>query len=322
MISFSRERKINISVTNTLLFFVFSALTGAAFFITQSLTNYFTASLNVDASYIAGPTSVAKPITAGEASLSPYSRPGDLTINAKAGIIIETGLGAEKVLFQKNTAEKMPVASLAKLMTAAIVLKNYNVLEKVTVDEGAMAQEGVQGVLKLGETLSVKDLLYITLMESSNRAAYALSEVMGAEKFVSLMNEKAREIGLSSTHFEDSTGLSPKSYSTAEDIAKLSEYVFETYPLFREIISLKEFDLYLDNGQFHHKLINTNKLLAGTPGVIGGKTGWTDEAKGCFMLLQESQKKGTYLIYIVLGAEDRFLEMKKMINWTNATYHQ
>ena len=148
-------------------------------------------------------------------------------------------------------------------------------------------------------------------MESSNKAARALSGVVGKNNFIILMNERAQDLGMASTHFEDSTGLSPFSYSTAEDVANLSQYLFENYPLFREIIGLKEYDLYV-NGMLHHKLINTNKLL-GMDNIIGGKTGWTNEAKGCFMAIQENPQGG-YAIHIVLGAKDRFLEMEKLIS--------
>lgn len=222
-----------------------------------------------------------------------------------------------KILFNRDSKKKLPIASLTKLMTALVVLENYDLNQKVVISQAAMEQEGEQGNLLAWETLSVKNLLYITLIESSNRAAYALSEVMGNDKFIASMNEEAQKMGLLNTHFNDSTGLDPKSYSTAEDLAKLSQYLFLNYPLFKEITGLKEFDLYLDGNVFHHKLISTNKLLGEVPGVVSGKTGWTDTAKGCFMVIQESPKKGNYLIYVVLGAEDRFGEMKKLIDRVN-----
>jgi len=91
---------------------------------------------------------------------------------------VEVSDGNTKILFEKESKKKLPVASLTKLMTALVVLENYDLDQEVIISEQAMVQEGVQGVLKLGETLSVEDLLYIALIESSNRAAYALSEVM------------------------------------------------------------------------------------------------------------------------------------------------
>lgn len=247
------------------------------------------------------------------------------TVNAKSFISLKIkygnfqgkDLGEDKhIIFSKSEKEKLPIASLTKLMTALVVLKNYDLNEEVSISEAAMAQEGVQGVLKLGEILTVKDLLYITLIESSNRAAYALSEVIGTDKFVGLMNKTSQELGLENTYFKDSTGLDEGSYSSAEDLAKLSGYLFENYPLFSKIVGLKKFDLYLKDGSLHHSLENTNRLLGELPFLVGGKTGWTNVALGCVMIIQQEPETEDYLVYVILGAEDRFLEMEKLINQT------
>ena len=244
----------------------------------------------------------------------------NLIIQAPAAISVEMGHDTNKILFSKNETIKLPIASLTKLMTALVALENYSLDQKVAISGLAMTQEGTQGNLKAGEILSVNDLLYITLIESSNRSAYALSEVIGAENFITTMNATAERLGLVNTHFTDSTGLSSQSHSTVEDLVKLSNYLFKTYPIFNQIINTKEYDLYLTNGQFHHKLVNTNKLLGVTPEVIGGKTGWTNEAKGCFMVIEKSPKEGNYIINVVLGADDRFLEIKNIIDWTKTAY--
>ena len=243
----------------------------------------------------------------------------DLVLDAPSAISIQVSDDQTRVLFKKNEEKKLPIASLTKLMTALVVFNNYDLSQKVTISEAAMAEDGEQGVLKLGDVLTVKDLLYITLMESSNRAAYALSEVAGPNAFVALMNANAQKMGLKNTHFQDATGLGQGSYSTVEDVSVLSIYLFEHYPLFKEITGLKEYDLYLPNGTLHHKLINTNKMLGGD-GIVSGKTGFTAEARGCFMAIQKSPQQDGYIINIVLGAEDRFLEMKKMIDWIGQAY--
>ncbi len=217
-----------------------------------------------------------------------------------------------KIIFQKDAQKRLSIASLTKLMTALVVLQNYDVNQKTQISAAAIAQEGEQGSLKLGEALSVRNLLFIMLIESSNRAAYALSEITGPQNFVTAMNEKAVTLGMSNTHFEDSTGLGTGSYSTAEDLVKLSKYLFDTYPLFGEIINLKRYGLYVD-GKFHHTLMTTN-LLLGSNNIVGGKTGYTEEAKGCVMEIQKNEAGG-YVIHIILGADDRFYEMQKLINF-------
>ena len=252
-------------------------------------------------------------ILLGSLSVPVKNTPEDLQLEAHALLSVEVEGENTRVLLKKNAGKKLPIASLAKLMTALVVLEKYDLSQKITISKSAMEQEGVQGVLKLGQTLSVKNLLYITLIESSNRSAYALAEAMGPHAFVEAMNERAKAMGLTNTNFQDSTGLDSASYSTVADLAKLTQYLFVNYPLFKEIISLEEYDLYLDDGRFHHKLANTNKLL-GEARVLGGKTGWTNEAKGCFMLIQDSPIEGSYIIHIILGAEDRFSEMKKLMH--------
>ena len=255
----------------------------------------------------------------------------DLIIGAESAISAEVSRNPEietaKFLFKKNEEKKLPIASLSKLMTALVVLEKYPLDQKVTISQEDMVQLGEQGSLKAGQVLSVKNLLYITLIESSNRAAYALSEIMGTQNFVSLMNANAKALDLANTHFEDTTGLDSKSYSTAEDLIVLSAHLFEKYPLFKEIISFKEFNVYSEDGTFHHTLINTNKFLGEVPGVIGGKTGWTDEARGCFLVIQHlpnqtgNLAEKNYLIHIILGTDKRFEEMKKMIDWVHTAYN-
>ncbi|MDO8739964.1 MAG: serine hydrolase [Candidatus Woesearchaeota archaeon] len=256
-------------------------------------------------------------------NLSPYRnwQIEDLKIDAEAAISVETDLLVQKkVLFKKNETKILPIASLSKLMTALVVLNNYDLKEKITITESDVLQEGEQGDLKAGQTLSAKDLLYTTLIESSNDATFALSSVMGQDKFVDLMNKEANNIGLQNTHFADSSGLDERSYSTAKDLVVLTEHLLNKYPLVWQIIGLKEYDLYLDNGQLHHKLINTNKLLGEIPEVIGGKTGFTNYAKGTFLVVEKSPVEGNYLIHVVLGSADRLEEMKKIINWLNVAY--
>ncbi|MBI3631761.1 MAG: D-alanyl-D-alanine carboxypeptidase [Candidatus Staskawiczbacteria bacterium] len=258
-----------------------------------------------------------------ERNLAPYKNQQieDLKIDAESAISVETDLLMQKeVLFKKNETKILPIASLSKLMTALIVLENYNLQQQVAITDIDVSQEGEQGDLKVGQVLSVKNLLYIALIESSNDAAFALSSVIGQDRFVYLMNVKAENIGLLNTHFADSSGLNPGSYSTAKNLVALTEYLLNKHSLVWQIIGLKEYDLYLDNGQFHHKLISTNKLLGEMPEIIGGKTGFTNNAKGTFLVIEKSPTEGNYLINVILGSTDRLEEMKKIINWLNIAY--
>lgn len=249
----------------------------------------------------------------------------DLEIQAKAVISIHRNENKEKFLFEQNSRKRMPIASLTKLMTAYVVLENYNLEEVIEISKEAIKQEGDFGKLKSGEKLSVRDLLYISLMESSNDAAYALAEVIGREPFTALMNLEAEKLGLQNTKFVNPTGLDPDNpgekgnYSTCADLVKFTIHLLEK-PLIWEILSLPEFDLFSFNGSFHHRLKNTNELLEWNSKIIGGKTGWTPEARGCLILVLRAPKQNGCLINVILGSGDKFEEMKKLTNWVFQSY--
>jgi D-alanyl-D-alanine carboxypeptidase (penicillin-binding protein 5/6) len=246
----------------------------------------------------------------------------NLELQAKAAISVLVDFqGREEILFKKNSDEKLPIASLTKLMTASVVLENYELSREIEINEGAVAQEGGAGKLKAGKIFSAGYLLYPLLMESSNDAAYALTNNyngMTEEKFVGLMNSKAGDLGLENTYFVNSTGLDSKqpdrsiNYSTAEDLVKLTKYLFKK-PSIWEILATPKYSLY------GPELVNTNELLEKIPNIIGGKTGYTPEAGGCMLLILR-KGEGSYLVNVILGAvspEARFEEMEKLIEWLN-----
>jgi len=163
-------------------------------------------------------------------------------------------------------------------------------------------------------------------MESSNDATAALTEVIGKKAFVDLMNLEAKNLELENTYFVDAIGLDPDvpdgpiNHSTAEDSAKLAIYLLEDKPKILGILSLSEFNLYLANGMFHHKIKNTNELLGEIPNIIAGKTGWTPEAEGCLLLVTKMPQSKGIAINVVLGSSDRFGEMKKLVEWLKEAY--
>ena len=263
----------------------------------------------------------------------------NLEIDAKSAISVWFNhRGEQKILFQKNASEKLPIASLTKLMTALITLETYNMDKELIITEQAIKQPEEKGNLRAGETLSVENLLHITLIESSNDTAYALSEgktvsqaeYIGKEKFVEMMNFKAKNLGLENTLFLNPTGIDEdepenylKHYSASQDLVKLSKYIFNDYPQIFEISTKTSYEIFNPDGTLHHFIAaNTNGLLLEPEWqneIIGSKTGWTPKAQGCLLVLVE-EKKG-YTINIILGSEDRFGEMKKLINWTHDIFY-
>lgn len=232
-------------------------------------------------------------------------------IQARTAAVFD--INGNKFLYSKNIREKLPIASLTKIMTAIIVLKNLGLDEVITISKKAVMTEGENGHLIIGEELTVRDLLYIMLVESSNDAAVALADTVN--NFTDLMNQKIKELGLEDTHFVDPTGISKWNYSTAFDLAHLTKYSFFNKPLIWQILGIKEIEIR------NHQLINTNKLLGEIPEIVGGKTGFTEEAGECMLtMIKVPDKPGEYLIIIILGSENRELETKKLINWVEKAY--
>lgn len=240
-------------------------------------------------------------------------------IETKAALIFNQG--KNKILYQKNIYQPLPIASLTKLMTALIVLENIGTDEIVVVSEKAVAGYGDQGDLEVKEELTIDNLLQALLMESSNDAAIALAEAVEGKRgvdFIGLMNQKAHELGLKDTHYTDPSGYEPTNVSTAEEIVKLIEYSFN-YSFIWEVFRTPSLSLSSVDGLTSHYWVNTDKMLNRLPGVIGGKTGYTEEAQGCLFLVIEQESPG-YLISVVLGAQERFLETERLINWVKKAY--
>lgn len=244
-------------------------------------------------------------------------------ILAESAISVELSEnGRERVVFEKNSRQPRPIASISKLMTAIVAEEFYHPELQIQVSKNSVSQNGETGSLTVGEILRVSDLLHIMLIESSNDAAFSLAEVVGVEGFAELMNLKAEEIGMNSSRFFEPTGLDPENdrespnLSSAEDLVRLAEYIILKKPQILEIISKKEYPLYLENGTFHHLLRNTNQLLWELPNIVGGKTGFTEKAGGCLLVITKGRRPGAYFINVVLNSPDRFGDMEKLISKT------
>jgi|ETNmetMinimDraft_2_1059921.scaffolds.fasta_scaffold09278_2 D-alanyl-D-alanine carboxypeptidase len=249
----------------------------------------------------------------------------DYKLQAKSIISVEIDKnGNENIIFQKNTNEKLPIASLTKLITASVAFEFYQKAEQIEISENAVLQLEKTGFLKQGETLSLDGLLHSMLIESSNDAAYAITDLVGTNGFVGLMNIFARDIGMTDSYFYNPNGLDPDdlnmeeneiNYSTAMDLVKLSKYLLKKYPEIFEISSKEKYDLYLENGWFHHTLYNTNELIWELDNIVGSKTGLTERAGGCLFTILENKEKESLIINIILNSSDRFQDMRKLVTY-------
>lgn len=249
-----------------------------------------------------------------------------LSLQAASVLLIKVDqINQEQTIFAKLSDKKSPIASITKLMTAVVASEFYKDQEKIAVSQEAVKQLENIGGLKPGEILSISDLLKITLIESSNDAAFALTEPMGgAEAFTALMNLKAKDLRLDNSYFYSPNGLDPEdtglapylmNFSTARDLVKLAKYILTNHPEIITILGQKQTTLYLSDGSFHHFLETTNELLGKIPNIIAGKTGTTARAGGCLLLILKGQIEGEYYVAVILNSPDKFSEMEKLIDY-------
>lgn len=242
-------------------------------------------------------------------------------LELQAEAVIAIRLNGGRIYYNKNMEIRRPIASLTKLMTAIVVLENYNLDSVIKVSKDNVKREGLQGGLRPDEEISVWSLLNIMLIDSSNDAASALADKR--DDFILLMNKKAKNLGLNNTHFVNADGLDEDgNYSSALDIAKIFSYLINTRPEILEILKTKNMVIYSVDGKIEHRLLNTNGFLGKLSEVVAGKTGYTDKAGGSLILLISGLSFGSQenIITVVLGSSDRFGESEKLIQWLKTAY--
>ncbi|MDI3311251.1 MAG: D-alanyl-D-alanine carboxypeptidase family protein [Thermoanaerobacterium sp.] len=254
--------------------------------------------------------------------LGNFAYADDFNLKSKSAILMDANTG--KVLYEKNSHEELPPASVTKVMTMLLVMEaldsgKIKATDKVVTSEHAYDMGGTQIYLEVGEEMTVDDLLKSVAMNSANDASVALAEYISGseEKFVEEMNKRAKELGAKNTNFKNASGLPEDGhYTSVYDIALIS----------RELVKHKNVFKYLTdkidsvrNGKF--SLANTNKLLWNYQGADGIKTGSTSEALYC---LSATAKRGdTRFIAVVFGAPDsatRFKEASKLLDYGFANY--
>ncbi|WP_368906128.1 serine-type D-Ala-D-Ala carboxypeptidase DacF [Bacillus wiedmannii] len=248
-----------------------------------------------------------------------------LAEQASSAIVIEQDTG--KVLFDKNPNEKLPPASMTKIMTMLLIMEQVEkgklkLTDKVRASEHAASMGGSQIFLEPGEEMTVNEMLKGIAIASGNDASVAVAEhIAGSEEgFVNMMNKKAKDLGLKNTHFQNPTGLPAKDhYSTANDMAIMAKELMK-YPLIRKYTGKYE-DYLREDTDKKFWLVNTNKLVRFYPGVDGVKTGFTTEAKYC--LTASAEKNGMRVISVVMGAptsKERNNQVTKLLDYAFGQY--
>lgn len=249
----------------------------------------------------------------------------DLAPNAKSAILIEASTG--KIIYEKNSHEKLAPASMTKMMSMLVIVES---IEKgiigwddmVTASQNASKMGGSQILLETGEQMSVSDLFKGVAVASGNDAVVALAEAIAGteDEFVNMMNQRAKELGLTDTVFKNPHGLDDANhYSSAYDMMLIAKELVKHEKVL-EYTSI--YEDYLRKGTSKELwLVNTNKLTRFYPGVDGLKTGYTDTAGYC--LTATAKKNGMRLIAVAMGEADgkvRNAEVTSMLDYGFAQY--
>ncbi|WP_416197936.1 MAG: serine-type D-Ala-D-Ala carboxypeptidase [Sporanaerobacter sp.] len=248
-------------------------------------------------------------------------------INGKAAILIDYNSG--NIIYEKNSHEKLPPASITKIMVLLIAMESLekgiiNLNDEVVISSNAAGMGGSQVYLEEGEIQTIENLLKAICLRSANDASVALAEhISGSEElFVKKMNEHAKELGMNNTNFVNVTGLPNEDhYTTAYDIGIMSKELLK-YPKIHDWLNLWMSEIKVGkNKDVVQSLVNTNRLIRDYEGANGIKTGSTSEAGFC---LSASAKRGNLqLIAVILGCETskiRFNETKKLLDYGFANY--
>ncbi len=222
----------------------------------------------------------------GLPAVSAAPNPAKLEVRSSSALVVDVKTG--KTLYQKNATKVRPIASLTKLMTALVVLDaKQNLNQTITVDKNDLDRvKHTHSRIRMGTKVTRRDALHLALMSSENRMASALARHYpgGRSAFVRAMNNKARALGMRNTHFYDSTGLSTRNVSTAQDLGKLAAAAYRQ-PLIRQFTQDENREMRFSSPAYSLMFNNTNPLVKSPDWDVRlSKTGFTDEAGRCLVM--------------------------------------
>lgn len=223
---------------------------------------------------------------------------------SKSSIVMDLDSG--RIIYEKNSQEKLLIASVTKILTAVVTLEKVNDLNReITIGEEILKMYGTNIYIEVGEKIKIKDLLYGLLLRSGNDAAVALATAVSSteEQFVEMMNKKAKKIGMNNSDFSNPHGLDEdtKNYSTAHDLALLSKYAYKN-EIYRKISQTKKHVAETENKTY--LWYNRNKLLTNYEYCTGGKNGYTPSAGKT--LVTTASQNGLNLTIVTLDDNNEY----------------
>ena len=239
--------------------------------------------------------------------------------SATSSILMDTD--SNRILYSKNMHQVRSVASISKIMTAIVAIESGKLDKTVTINDSILKAYGSGIYIKVGEKLTLKDLLYGLMLRSGNDAALAIADYVGGskEKFVKMMNDKAIKIGMKNSTFHNPSGLDEEqeigNFSTAYDMAILTSYAMQN-KTFREIVGTKKYVLKTNKNTY--VWYNKNKLLTSYEYTTGGKTGFTKKARRT--LVSTASKNNTNLVVVTLNDGNDFQDHENLHEYGFGNY--
>jgi D-alanyl-D-alanine carboxypeptidase (penicillin-binding protein 5/6) len=224
--------------------------------------------------------------------------------------------------WERASDQRLPLASLTKLMTALLVLEHYRPNDNVTLSSSAARETGTRLGLKAGEQMLVQDLLAASLLKSANDACHALAEhVAGSQaRFVQSMNQRAREWGLAATHFTNACGHDDAQHqSSARDLAQLATRAL-AQPVLAELVAKANMSVQTVGGSRQFALVNSNALVGRYEGAVGVKTGFTPQAGKCVIALV--QRGDVRVLLVLLNGANRWWDASDILDHAFTHVHE
>ena len=237
--------------------------------------------------------------------------------SARSAILMDTD--TNRILYSKNIDEQRSVASISKIMTAVIAIESGKLDDIVIVGDEIDKSYGSGIYIEKGEEISLRDLVYGLMLRSGNDASYAIAHYVAGDKFVELMNKKAKEIGMRNTIFNNPNGLDEEdgNYSTAYDMALLTSYAVKLDE-YKKIVGTRQH--IVKTNKKTYLWINKNKLLFSYQYITGGKTGFTQKAKRT--LVTTASKDDLNLVVVTLNDGNDFLDHKRLFEYGFDNYYK
>jgi len=238
-------------------------------------------------------------------------------VGVSAALISDLQTGAP--FLDMNAGERWPMASVSKLMTAVVATDLLAPKDRITITAQMTAADPTENILHAGDTYSVSDLLRVMLLPSNNVAAESLAQFYGRTAFLAAMNAKAQAWGMTNTYYDDPSGLSAANESTANDLLKLAQNIYASYPSVLAITRMPSVTVF-NVATSQPVTVKSINYFAGDADFIGGKTGYTDQADGNLLSIFDYENQPVFIVILGINDGVRFDATQELYAWLKTDF--